>query len=137
MLSEAVIIRFADIGPEEFVRDHLKSFVKMVRTMINVRSKDVEVLSIQPSRNRQSRAAEPIKAKRVVAQKTDAFNEIQDKASDIPSDLDVLFAIRKSKNEFLSREKVRQGLDEKKLGAELGLKVVGFQEDECTEDRCV
>jgi protocadherin Fat 1/2/3 len=135
MLSEAVIICFADIGPEEFVRDYLKSFVKMVRTMINVRSKDVEVLSIQPSRKRRARSAEPTKAKRVVALKSDAFNEVQEKQMDSTSDLDVLFAIRKSKNEFISRDKVRQSLDEKKLGTELNLRVVGFQEDECTEDR--
>jgi hypothetical protein len=42
-------------------------------------------------------------------------------------DLEILFAVRKSKNEFYSREKVRRALDDKKLAAELGLRVIGVQ----------
>jgi hypothetical protein len=76
MLSEAVIIRFAEISPGEFVRNYQKSFVKMVRTLLNVRSKDVEIFSVQSvySKERQRRKADLTKAKRVVTHKNEAVD---------------------------------------------------------------
>ena len=128
MLADAVIVRFADISPGEFVRNYQKSFIKMVRTLLNVRSKDVEIFSVQSVRAsaRQRRKADVVKSKRVVTHKNEA---VDDSASDIEvmPDLEVLFGVRKSKNEFYSREKVRRAIDDKKLASELGLKVVGIQ----------
>jgi protocadherin Fat 1/2/3 len=125
MLAESVIVRFAEISPEEFLRNYQKSFVKMVRTLLNVRSKDVEIFSVQSTRKmRQRRKADLSKTKRVVVHKNEAMEK--EEAEALP-DLEILFAVRKSKNEFYSREKVRRALDDKKLAAELGLKVIGVQ----------
>ena len=55
------------------------------------------------------------------------FKKMKEDAVEILPDLEVLFAVRKSKNEFYSREKIRRALDDKKLAAELGLRVVGVQ----------
>ena len=48
-----------------------KSFVKMVRTLLNVRSKDMETFSVQSSRAaaQQRRKADGPKSKRVVTHK--------------------------------------------------------------------
>ena len=131
MLSEAVIVRFAEISPAEFLRNYQKSFVKMIRTLLNVRSKDVEIFSVQSmskSSRRQRRKADLTKSKRVVVHKNDALDDVNaDVDNDVLPDLEVLFAVRKSKTEFYSREKVRRALDDKKLASELGLRVVGIQ----------
>ena len=138
MLAEGVIIRFAEISPADFLRNYQKSFVKMIRTLLNVRSKDVEIFSVQSSiqqedhQNRRYRrkvtSIDPTKTKRVVVHKNEALEEgLKEDAVEILPDLEVLFAVRKSKNEFYSREKIRRALDDKKLAAELGLRVVGVQ----------
>ena len=133
MLAEGVIIRFAEISPSEFLRNYQKSFVKMVRTLLNVRSKDVEIFSVQSTKTeteqrRQRRkvtsSSDPTKMKRVVVHKNEAMEK---EAIEILADLEVLFAVRKSKNEYYSREKVRRAVDDKKLAAELGLRVIGVQ----------
>ena len=60
--------------------------------------------------------------------KNDALDDVNaDVDNDVLPDLEVLFAVRKSKTEFYSREKVRRALDDKKLASELGLRVVGIQ----------
>jgi protocadherin Fat 1/2/3 len=129
MLAEAVIIRFAEISPGEFLRHYQKSFVKMIRTLLNVRSKDVEILSVQSMRKetRLRRKADLAKSKRVVVHKNEATEDAEKEAGGPLPDLEVLFTVRKSKNEFYSREKIRRALDDKKLAAELGLRVVGIQ----------
>ena len=129
MLADAVIVRFADISPGEFVRNYQKSFIKMVRTLLNVRSKDVEIFSVQSVRAsaRQRRKADVAKSKRVVTHKNEAVDDSAASDIEVMPDLEVLFGVRKSKNEFYSREKVRRAIDDKKLASELGLKVVGIQ----------
>ena len=61
------------------------------------------------------------------------------KTTQPPPDLEVLFVVKKSKNNYFSRDKVRQALDNEKafsIASQMGLSIMGIQKDECTANMC-
>lgn len=49
MLENAVIIKFSEVTPDQFVLSHRKTFVRSIRNAIGCRLKDVIILSVQTS----------------------------------------------------------------------------------------
>ncbi|GIX73894.1 fat-like cadherin-related tumor suppressor-like protein [Caerostris extrusa] len=72
-VKNSVGMRLKGITPEDFILSHCKNFLHGLRSALNIRTKDIDILSIQPSEAAMS------KEKR-----------------DTNRDLDVLFAVRKS-----------------------------------------
>lgn len=78
MLTNAVIVRFRNVSPLDFVLSHRKGFVRAIRNALGARPKDVIIISVQPS------STNLAKKRRNKRQATDG------------RDLDVLFAVKKS-----------------------------------------
>ena len=144
VLDDAVIIRFASLSPEEFVSIHQKAFVKLIKSLMNVRTKDVQILSVQTtdqaaSLARMPRNTEPQKMQPDSGPKYEK-NElvIELKSTQPPPDLEILFAVKKSKNSYYSRNKIRKSLSGKapSLAASMGLNFLSLQEDECRPGTC-
>ncbi|KAF8791564.1 Fat-like cadherin-related tumor suppressor [Argiope bruennichi] len=115
-VKNSVGMRLKGITPEDFIISHRKNFLHGLRSALNVRTKDVDILSIQP--------AEAVMEK----QKRDANR-----------DLDVLFAVRKSPHVYYPAKQLLNKLKEKQTVFETAsnLKVVKIIKDRCTNDRCV
>ncbi len=137
MLEEAVIVKFASVSPEEFVSSYLRPFVKVVRNVMKVRSRDVLVLGVQESEDAGKR-----RAKRQSSPVAKAKGKLSPgKEADKTGDLEVLFLVRKSPKggDYYAREKVRRSLQREKLSdlaSQVGLQVRGIQEDECLSGAC-
>jgi len=48
-VRQSVIVRFRDVTPEDFLYSYRKNFVKAVKSALNVRLKDVVIVSLQPA----------------------------------------------------------------------------------------
>lgn len=52
MLENAVVVRFRDISPQDFVLSHRKGFLKAVRSALGVRQREVVIISVQLTQGR-------------------------------------------------------------------------------------
>lgn len=89
-VKNSVGIRLKGITPEDFILSHRKNFLHGLRSALNVRVKDIDILSIQPAE------AVTLKEKR-----------------DTNRDLDVLFAARKSPHIYYAAKQLLSKLKEK------------------------
>ncbi|KAJ8866041.1 hypothetical protein PR048_033565, partial [Dryococelus australis] len=126
MIQNAVVVKFRDVSPLEFVLNHRKGFVRAVRGALSVRAKDVVIISIQPSGG--DEAQKPRQKSRRVRS---------------TSDLDVLFAVRKQQpgpanTAYHSPDTLRHALSRNVEEIELttGLIVEEVLQDQCTDDYC-
>ncbi|KAG8191614.1 hypothetical protein JTE90_018546 [Oedothorax gibbosus] len=115
-VKNSIGIRLKGITPEDFIMSYRKAFLHGLRSALSIRTKDIEILSIQPSE------ASSTKEKR-----------------DTNRDLDVLFAVRKSPHVYYPAKQLLTKLKEKQEFFETTskLKVVKIIKDRCTTDRCV
>jgi protocadherin Fat 1/2/3 len=129
MLDSAVIVRFGSVGPEDFLLSYQKSFVKAVRTTMNVESKDIVILGIQKQRRSKREAL------LVTERKKNAGGKKVTGRSEV---LEVLLLVRKGKDSYFPRSKVRAALEEKssKLSSQIGLALIEIQGDSCRSDSC-
>lgn len=124
MLQHAVIVRFRDVSPSEFVLSHRKGFIRTVRNALGARAKDVVIISVQPS----GLSMGKVRSKRQVASR----------------DLDVLFAVRKPQQpmapslSFHSADAIRKALTQhlEALEQSTGLIVEEIVRDKCTAKYC-
>lgn len=114
-LKNSIGIRLNSVTPEDFVLTYRKGFLRGLRSILNVRMKDVEIISIQPTTNKNA------KQKR-----------------SIPKDLDILFAVHKGPRTYYPPKLVQNKLKEKRMILEtsIGLKVIKIFEDRCTSSHC-
>lgn len=89
-VKNSVGIRLKGITPEDFILSHRKNFLHGLRSALNIRVKDIDILSIQPAE------AVTLKEKR-----------------DTNRDLDVLFAVRKSPHVYYPVKQLLSKLKEK------------------------
>ncbi|UYV60172.1 FAT1, partial [Cordylochernes scorpioides] len=122
-LANAISIQFSDVTPEDFYLQYQKSFAKGIRNIFNVRIKDVNILSIQPS----SPTAPPVKNLTL----QDSWNNSQN--------VDVLFVIHKGTQNYFSPKTVVKKIKEKQdtIEPNIGLKITKMFESKCSEDSCV
>ncbi|XP_064481302.1 fat-like cadherin-related tumor suppressor homolog isoform X2 [Ornithodoros turicata] len=119
-LANAVGIRLDSVTPEDFLVTYKKGFLRGLRSLLNVRLKDVQIISIQP--------AADVKT-----------NEIARSRRSTRQDLDVLFALRKGSHGYYSAKLITNKLRDNVQAMEtaVGLKVVQVTEDRCTSTYCV
>lgn len=89
-VKNSIGIRLKGITPEDFITSFRKTFLHGLRSALSIRTKDIEILSIQPSE------AMSTKEKR-----------------DTNRDLDVLFAVRKSPHVYYPAKNLLTKLKEK------------------------
>ena len=92
MLDQSVILRFKYIEPENFVLSYQKGLVKMIKTILNVRTSDVIILSVQSTSG----------ASRMIRNKRDEKRALPPSSQDMHNEtiepkLEILFVIRKGK----------------------------------------
>jgi len=99
LLEKAVILRIERVSPEQFVVNYRKTFTKIMKNLFNVRSKDVEILGIQP---------------------TFGSREKREQGLSQPN-VELLLAIVREGSTYFSRSEVRSTLEEKltSIGAQL------------------
>ena len=116
LLEKAVILRIERVSPEQFVVNYRKTFTKIMKNLFNVRSKDVEILGIQP---------------------TFGSREKREQGLSQPN-VELLLAIVREGSTYFSRSEVRRTLEEKltSIGAQLGLRLLGVEVDQCTNSSC-
>lgn len=102
-VKNSVAIRLDDVTPEDFLLSYKKGFLRGLRDILNVRMRDVEIISLQPMLQEKVR-----------------------KARSTSQDLDVVFAVRARSNGYHLADTVRSKVKEKTkmLEASVGLKVV-------------
>ena len=134
MLDHGVILKFKHIELETFVLSYQKGLVKMIKTILNVRTSDVVILSVQSS-SQKSRI--PRRIKRDEKRALPAYTEDMSNET-VEPELEVLFVIKKGKDRFMPRNKVRNGLKNKldSISTNLGLQVIDLQQDKCTVNHC-
>lgn len=106
MLDNAIIIKFSEVTPEQFVLSHRKTFIRSIRNAIGCRLKDVIILSVQTSTDEERDGGDDSSASNNryardlqnislllddLAESSDPRNKRQ-----LHHDLDVLFTVRKS-----------------------------------------
>lgn len=138
MLEAGVILRFSYITPEDFILSYQKGFVKLIKSVMNVRTSDIEILSVQASKDHMRLKREAAKKARALPEKDLKNFQQQENNETIEPELEVLFAVRRNKNAFYNREKVRHSLRNKlvSISSQLGLNILEMQEDECLENSC-
>ncbi|KAK9754792.1 Cadherin domain [Popillia japonica] len=118
MLENSIVIRFREVSPESFVLSHRKGFVRAVRNAMNCRLKDVVIISIQPSND---------------------FEHLRAKRQLINKDLDVLFTVKKSDEDyFYSSNDIRKAMNDNLVELEESTKLVVEEivRDKCTFNYC-
>lgn len=140
MLENAVLIRFVEVTPEQFVLSHRKTFIRSVRSATMARLKDIIIISVQPTAdetntikhfryNRDLRAS--------FASDADSIIDTRSKRQ-LQHDLDVLFAVRKHQNSsatplYYTSEEVRIMLEKKINDIE---KLTELSVEEIVQSKC-
>ncbi|KFM71777.1 Fat-like cadherin-related tumor suppressor-like protein, partial [Stegodyphus mimosarum] len=89
-VMNSVAIRLDDVTPEDFLLTYKKGFLRGLRNILNVRMKDVELISLQPT-----------------------LQEKYRRQRSTQQDLDIVFAVHAGPNGFLPPDKVRIKVKEK------------------------
>ena len=119
MKENAVVVRFQHLMPEEFIGEHLRTFISVLKEELSVRPSDIKVISVQPASDT---VITPSKRKR----STDA-------------DLDVLVAVHKSQDKYYRGNGLRRKLLQatEPMETQMGTKVMRIFNDVCTKDSCL
>ena len=123
MVRSSVIIQLGGASPEEFLRTYRRNFHRAIKNLLNAKSRDVIILSLQSSAGRIRR---------------ENRKKPYQKSLHREGDLDILFVVRKSVDDFYSRNIVRKKIysGRQTLESVLSLRVMGVVEDECAADTC-
>ena len=133
VLQNSVVIKFSQVSPEEFIRSYKKNFVGIVKNLFNVRSKDVEVLGLQPTFTGE-RGTRTLEGR----ERRETEEIIKNQLSRQPN-LELLLAVKRDNSIHFSRDEVRKSLNSKLLSvsAQVGLKILEIREELCEETSCV
>ena len=117
LLEKAVIVRFAKVSPEQFIVNYRKTFTKIIKNLFNVRTKDVELLGIQPTFS--------------------GTRSRREQDSGQPN-IELLLAVVREGSTYFSRAEVRKVLEAKmdSIGAQMGLQLLGIERDHCSNSSC-
>lgn len=113
MLKNAVVIRFREVTSKSFISNHRKGFIRTIRNALNCHTKDIIIISIQPSSDDANQIFH--KEKRSFFTQPNNSSTSNRKIRRIVSrDLDVLFCVKKSSNPaptFYTSESIRKLLN--------------------------
>ncbi|XP_046644672.1 fat-like cadherin-related tumor suppressor homolog isoform X5 [Daphnia pulicaria] len=121
-LQNAIILTVRDITADDFVTSYRKNFLKAVRNIMNVRTKDVFIISIQPqvttgqqsskgANNRTRRADETSPLRKTAAvTRLEPMWRVRDPARQSRPNVDILFSVQKPSGGFYPPSIVRKQL---------------------------
>ena len=119
-LQNAIILTVRDITPDDFVTSYRKNFLKAVRNIMNVRTKDVFIISIQPQvtagqhstmkGNRTRRDETSPLRKSAAVTRLEPMWRVRDPARPSRPNVDILFAVQKPAGGFYPPAIVRKQL---------------------------
>lgn len=101
MLDNAIIIKFTEVTPEQFVLSHRKTFIRSIRNAIGCRLKDIVILSVQPAVIEEDFSTPSHRYVRDVQNLSLLLDDLTESSDprnkrQLQHDLDVLFTVRKS-----------------------------------------
>ncbi|XP_045031201.1 fat-like cadherin-related tumor suppressor homolog isoform X3 [Daphnia magna] len=120
-LQNAIILTVRDITADDFVTSYRKNFLKAVRNIMNVRTKDVFIISIQPqvttttqpssksNRTRRGDDTSPLRKSAAVT-RLEPMWRIRDPARQSRPNVDILFSVQKPAGGFYPPSIVRKQL---------------------------
>lgn len=127
-LQNAVILTIREMSAEDFVLSYRKNLLKAARNIMNVRTKDVFIISIQPQikGNRTTRESESNR-RNSLPTNSESVWRIRDSGRSSRPNLDVLFAVQKPSGGFYPPAVVRKQFTDStsELESTLGHRVVG------------
>lgn len=117
-LQNSIILTIRDITADDFVTNYRKNFLKAVRNIMNVRTKDVFIISIQPqvtlgqtSKSNRTRRDETSPLRKTAAvTRLEPMWRIRDPARQSRPNVDILFAVQKPAGGFYPPAIVRKQL---------------------------
>ena len=130
-LQNAVILTVREMSPEDFVLSYRKNLLKAVRNIMNVRTKDVFIISLQPQHKGNRTLRETSQMSSVKKQQSLTGREpmwrIRESGRTSKPNLDVLFAVQKPASGFYPPAIVRKQLmdNSAELESTLGHRIVG------------
>lgn len=130
MLQNAVSIRLRSISPEEFILSKKKTFIRAIKEIIHCRIKDIILISVQ-----NTIGAHNIRNKRQATESGKSTN----------NNVDVLFAVRKSKNNhensmsFYPPKEIQKAIEENLDDIEdvAHVKIVEVINAKCLQHHCM
>jgi len=145
-LQNAIILTVRDMTSDDFVTSYRKSFLKAIRNIMNVRTKDVFIISIQPQvtarNNRTVREADemitPLK-KTAAVTRLEPMWRVRDSGRPTRPNLDILFSVQKPAGGYYPPALVRKQLldNAAELESTLGHRIHGSTQGLCTANFCV
>ncbi|GFR97028.1 fat cadherin, partial [Elysia marginata] len=147
-LANAVTVQFESLSVEQFYANFKDDFRRVVKRELGVRTSDVEIINVQPSSESMEGMDHVLSANRVSLKPSRSGSHLSGhrvrrssqggKKRGQNSNLDVLFAVRKSTNNYFPQKtlerKVKQVLG--RIESKLGVAVIGVFSDTCREDSC-
>lgn len=127
IVKQSVIVKFRDVTPEDFIFSYKKNFIKAIKNALNVRLKDVILVSIQPS-------APP--TARVRGQRETLIRILRSMRGS--HNLDVLFAVRSPTGGLIPASSVSKSVANtvEELEVMTGLAVLDVVQKRCTPAFC-
>lgn len=117
MIANAITIQFSNMDAEEFVKNYKRDFQRVLKTKLSVRTRDIEIISIQKSQ--------------------DTYEVANRSRRETSSNLDILFAVSKS-GEFITRERLKRKVVKaiSELEGSMSVTIIKVFSDICEKDMC-
>ncbi|XP_065574069.1 fat-like cadherin-related tumor suppressor homolog isoform X5 [Artemia franciscana] len=134
-LENSVVMTLRDVTLEDFIQIYRKNFIKTIRNLMQVRSKDVSIISIQvnnPSVQRAERDS-------IYSYLNMTYPVWRTRENHRRPNIDVLFTVQKSGADFYSPSAIREQLTNNLNSLENGMKVYVAQiaESLCKGSHCL
>ena len=115
MIANAVTIQIQNVEAQDFIKNYKRDFQKVLKRELNVRSRDIEIISIQNSKD----------------------TVVTRNKRDVGNDLDILFAVKKGQ-EYIPQQKLKRKVTRAipDLEATANIKVLKVFSDICEKDMC-
>ena len=117
MIANSITIQFENMESETFIKSYRKDFQKVLKRELNVRARDVEILSVQNSK-----------------ETVDIANR---KKRDADNNVDILFAVKKGQ-EFIPQQKLKRKVQRAvpSFEEDMEVKVLKVFSDVCEPGLC-
>ena len=147
-LANAVTVQFENLRVEQFYANFKDDFRRVIKRELGVRTSDVEIINVQPSSESLEGMDHVLPAKKIKRNDNRASSQssshrrkrspLGGRRSSEATNLDVLFAVRKSTNSYFPRRTLERKVKQVqgRIEYKLGVSVVDVFGDTCSEDSC-
>ena len=120
MIENSAVVELRSISVKEFITNYKKTFIRVMKNVLNVRMKDIIILSIQPTEHKNPQ------------------NRLR-RSEDTLGDISVLFAVARTRGGYYSRHWIKAKVSESKqtIEKQLGILMEDFiLTSECQHISC-